>query len=264
MVLLSISLAGAISRGSTLFEHETVWSIGLSALGFLIFHSCAMLSLHALGGTPAPQMWTASQLAKYLPAPGASLAGMVHSSVMRGRTPGSAIRLTLRHSAVLLAGAVVVGSLSVGRLTGERWSWSPLIAPAILIPIGILIGVVSVRGVAVARSELAILWSILAWGTLSVSLWAGIAHRQGDALAVTTAFAAAWAVGFLALPVPAGLGVREAMLLLLLRPWLGSSGAISFAVLSRVLHVASDAVVALMFLALPTIRKHHNPETEAT
>lgn len=242
--LLGAALANELSRGDSI-QGATPGALAVSLGGFLLFHVGAIASLRALGGEPAPQVWAAAQLAKYLPAPGAALGGMVHSAVVRGGTTRSAVALTLRHSAVLLAGALLVGAPAAGDATAARWGWWPWLAPVVLVAAAAALAVFAAR-----RNWIALAWAVAAWAVLGGSLWAGIAHRDGDALAVAAAFAAAWAVGFLALPVPAGIGVREAVLLVLLEPSLGTSGALSYAVLTRVLHIVSDALVAVVFLLI--------------
>ena len=59
-------------------------------------------------------------------------------------------------------------------------------------------------------------------------------------------------VGFLAFLVPAGLGVREATLSLLLSAYVPSSVAVGIALTHRVLATAADFVGALLSLALHT------------
>ena len=242
LALLAFALREELSRGDV--DGATPGALAVSLAGFLLFHAGAVASLRLLGGSPAPQVWAAAQLAKYLPAPGAALGGMVHSAVVRGGTARDAVSLTLRHSAVLLAGALLAGAPSAGDATADRWG-----VPAWLVP-AVMVAGAAALAVAVKRPWAALACATAAWAVLGVALWAGVAARDGDAFTVATAFSAAWAVGFVALPVPAGIGVREAVLLVLLEPSLGRPGALSFAVLTRVLHIVSDAVVALVFLVV--------------
>ena len=74
-----------------------------------------------------------------------------------------------------------------------------------------------------------------------------LARRLGAAgellllLRVTGAFAAAWCAGFLLVVAPAGAGVREAALVLLLGPVMTTAQATVLAVVSRLLFVVGDA-----------------------
>lgn len=255
LVLLALALRSQAHRGETLFHDVSVGALVVSFLGFLVFQAGAIAALHALGGRPARAVWSAAQLAKYLPAPGAALLGMVNSAVVRGGTARSAVKLTLQHSAVLLAAALVAGAPSVADATGDRWAPAYVLAPVALVGAAIALAVLGTRGLPRSESLAALGFALVAWAGLGVALWAGVAHREGAALTVMTAFAAAWAVGFVALPVPAGIGIRETVLVLLLKPSLGATGALSFAVLTRLLHIASDAAIALAFLAVPSLRR---------
>lgn len=58
------------------------------------------------------------------------------------------------------------------------------------------------------------------------------------------AFTAAYAVGVIVVLAPAGLGAREAVLTLLLTPFLGVAGAAAAALLTRVVHTVADFFMA--------------------
>lgn len=58
------------------------------------------------------------------------------------------------------------------------------------------------------------------------------------------AFTAAYAVGVIVILAPAGLGAREAVLTLLLTPFLGVAGAAAAALLTRVVHTVADFSMA--------------------
>ncbi|MEO8289669.1 MAG: lysylphosphatidylglycerol synthase domain-containing protein [Gaiellaceae bacterium] len=78
-----------------------------------------------------------------------------------------------------------------------------------------------------------------------------------DLLVYTGAYAAAWAVGFLVVVAPGGLGVREAVLVALLRGRLGESEAIVLASASRIAFTLVDLVggaTALTLLRVSSIR----------
>lgn len=64
------------------------------------------------------------------------------------------------------------------------------------------------------------------------------------------AFALSWIVGFLAPGLPAGLGVREGILVALLEPTLGTTGAVTLAALHRLSTTVGDALAAALGAAL--------------
>jgi hypothetical protein len=63
-------------------------------------------------------------------------------------------------------------------------------------------------------------------------------------------FAAAWAVGFAVPGAPAGLGVREAVIILLASPFLTPTGAMLCALLHRLMSAVVDGAMALLGAAL--------------
>jgi hypothetical protein len=99
-------------------------------------------------------------------------------------------------------------------------------------------------------------WALASWGcyglhvfVLAAALGAG---HGGVLLAQSTgAFAAAWCTGFLLIAAPAGAGVREAVLVLLLGSAIGRSQATVIAVLSRLLFLLADLGWAGVSAALP-------------
>lgn len=68
------------------------------------------------------------------------------------------------------------------------------------------------------------------------------------------AFALAWAAGFLFVIAPAGVGVREAALVIALGGTLGRSDALAFAIVSRVILTIVDVVGALVGVALGKLK----------
>ena len=69
---------------------------------------------------------------------------------------------------------------------------------------------------------------------------------DGSLLELTCLFAVAWITGFLTPGVPGGLGVREAMMLLLLSPVVGSGAAVGLGVTLRITTTLGDAVAFLV------------------
>ena len=96
------------------------------------------------------------------------------------------------------------------------------------------------------------LGSVLGWAALSVALLgahgAALAAAMGFSWSVAVAAASANALaqlaGLLAVPVPAGLGVREAVLVAVMAPVAPLSAALAMAVLSRLVRTAADLATA--------------------
>lgn len=201
-----------------------------------------------------------SQLMKYTPVGGvaqalgqAALARTDEVGMDRAGTAMAVSKLTTVLSASLFAPVLAVSG-------DELPGWVRL--ALLLAPIVLLLGRRSamawaldrLRGVIPRIPEHTVLpdqrriWASIAWGAASL-LASGIAFST---LAITaglgvgwvqavSGFAVAWAIGFLAIPIPAGLGVREAALGLLVA---GDPGALLVsAVLFRGVAIADEAMM---------------------
>ncbi|MPZ88447.1 MAG: UPF0104 family protein [Nitriliruptorales bacterium] len=91
-------------------------------------------------------------------------------------------------------------------------------------------------------------WAAGSWVLFGLHAWL-LARDLGSTasyLAVTGAFAGALTVGFLLVLAPAGAGVREAVLVLLLSPSMPAGAAVAVAITSRLLFTAGDAAWAAL------------------
>jgi glycosyltransferase 2 family protein len=91
-------------------------------------------------------------------------------------------------------------------------------------------------------------WSFAAWVCNGVQIWL-LAVRLGapvgsSLLLAMGGYAFAWSVGFLVVFAPAGVGVREVLLVAMLSPAVGTGGATAIALVSRVLTTAGDLLTA--------------------
>jgi len=79
--------------------------------------------------------------------------------------------------------------------------------------------------------------------------------------AFTGIFAISYILGLLVFFAPAGLGVREVALTVLLTPWLGTAAATAVALLTRVVHTAADfAIAALAWAIGRSVRYRHSDD----
>lgn len=116
----------------------------------------------------------------------------------------------------------------------------------------------------------AIGWMVVSWLAFGVSTWF-LAHDLGAAgsgprvmLICIGGYALAWSAGFLVVFVPAGAGVREAVLALSLSPVLEHGSAILVALVSRLIFTAGDLIWAAIGAALRPAKQpaeEHNAET---
>lgn len=67
--------------------------------------------------------------------------------------------------------------------------------------------------------------------------------RSSDAFAIAAAFVGAWLVGYLMVPFPAGIGIREGVLLALLAPTAGAAAVIAASLLHRLVTIVVETLV---------------------
>ena len=78
---------------------------------------------------------------------------------------------------------------------------------------------------------------------------------DGDIVTLTFLFTAAWVAGYLMPGAPGGLGIREAMMIVLLSPVLGTPAAAGLGVTMRLTTIAGDGAAFLLGLAVRRFRK---------
>lgn len=103
-----------------------------------------------------------------------------------------------------------------------------------------------------------VLWSLAVWGVYgihSVLILDNLTFDQISPVLATGAFAMSWVAGFLFIPAPAGVGVREAVLILVLGAALVPDDAFAFAIISRVLLIAVDAFSAAIGFGIGFARR---------
>lgn len=212
----------------------------------------------------AARIYFLGQLGKYVP-------GSVWAVVAQAEL-GKDHRISRARSAVVALGALVVlvvigatvgaAGLAAGSAGSLHTYWWALAA----VPIGIVVlsppvfnrlvalalrlahrtgPAPAITGAALLRSSG---WALVMWLAFGAHAWV-LASRLGadglrDATTVVGAFALAWVVGFLVVIAPAGAGPREAALVLALAPVMDTPDALVLALVSRVLMLVGDGLVA--------------------
>lgn len=225
----------------------------------------------------AARIFFTGQIGKYIP--GAVWAYLAHAKL--GREHGVPASRTTAASALFVVAHCATGAVVAGLVLPftsaeslDRFGWVALLAPLLLaalhprlvLPVLRLIHRVLGRGTAPQQvSGIAVLsalgWLSVTWlgyGVSMLLLLAPVVREDSKALLPAFAlggFALAWTVGFLAAGMlvvsPAGLGIREFVLLALLGPVVASGGAVAaVVVLSRVVHTVADGVWALLGTSL--------------
>jgi glycosyltransferase 2 family protein len=95
---------------------------------------------------------------------------------------------------------------------------------------------------------LAVAWQIVAWLFQGLQIWI-LAEKFGSPMGRTVlialgGWAFAWCIGFLAIFVPAGAGIREFILVAALGPMIGNAPALAVALVSRAINTISDLLCA--------------------
>lgn len=250
-----------------------LWVLPAAVLTGMAGLTAQMLAWRALlagMGSPLPRRTAArvmfvGQLGKYLP--GSVWAFVAQVELARDwdvpRTRGAAA--TLLAVGVTVAAGLAVAAVALPLSSAEaarRWWWALALAPLLLAGLhprvvgwGIRLaarpfarfrgvaeaGPLDVRGRSMAA---AVGWTLVAWVPLGLHVWLLTWAVGGEALRslgpAVGAYALAWTLGLLVVFAPAGLGVREAVLVVALSPVVDAGAALVVAVLSRLVMTVAD------------------------
>lgn len=246
---LSLGAAALILVG--LYVNMLSWREVVAALGTRLMRS------------QAASVFFTSQLGKYIP-------GGIWPVVASARL-GQAFGLTAMQSVgsmtiALLMSVTVSGVFSTGVLflipalateyvavpiaviaVGVALLWPPVLNRLIRLGLRVLRRDGGIPPLQQTPFAIAVVWSVASWLCfgLSLSMLAaamGATDRHGLVAAVS-AYALSWLAGFLALIVPAGVGVREAVLTAVLAGTLPGAAVLGIAVVHRVFMTLGDVVM---------------------
>ncbi|MCG8917590.1 lysylphosphatidylglycerol synthase domain-containing protein [Actinokineospora sp. PR83] len=273
-VLLAVGVAGWALRDDLPALGAAIGTIGwwraagafaLVVLGLLataqVWRRCLDALGHPVGWAAARAIFFPAQVGKYLP-------GAVWPLLAQARF---ARRYGVPAHSALLAGAVflavhVVTSVvvSAGLLFADRgllsgYGWAGLAAVLVLPLLHPRVVTAVVRRLGGDAGLPALTWSALlrpmgwmvpAWlaygaaGLVAAAPFTGATARLGGL--ATSGFALSWLVGLVVVFAPAGLGAREAVLVLVLGPVLGVVAATAVGLLLRACHTVADMGLALV------------------
>lgn len=230
-----------------------------------------------LRAVDAARIWTVSSLGKYIPGKVWSIAGMAVMAERAGVSGVAATSSAVIMQLVALATGAVVALAFTGTMVFDhllepyvgRWgsvlafagaAFALLCSVALTLPsltrrLGHLIGRPdSVQPVEPGALAASLFVNFLAWGgyglALQLLLLGTIPNLELSWSAATGAFAASYIIGYLALVVPGGIGVREGVLVLLLKGSLGLGPAIALAAASRITLTINEIGAAVPFLLM--------------
>ncbi len=278
---LALLAAWGSVDGTTIGLPRVVTAMVLVLLGLLASMLAWRTMLSGLGGQLAPReaarVFFLGQLGKYVPGSVWAVAGQVEAgtrySLPRAATAASAMSVMVVNvvTGLLLGGlgvllglvdAEVAGGWIIVALAAAAVAGAVLLSPPVF---GRLVrrAALLLRRQAPARTPDAVHlgraggWTMLMWGCYGgqILLLSGQPPGARMLALATAAFAAAWSVGFLAVIAPAGAGVREVVLGLLLAPVIGGAAATSAALMSRAIMTAGDGLLAAGAIGLERGRR---------
>lgn len=236
---------------------------GVLSAGSIMIGARGWASLFDEGSSDLRRGFYASQLGKYIPGGIWQSVALVGSASRSGASlRHSTVRLPVYMVTTIVAGATVGAALSIvgtsvpsaarwGSLAGlatlplltRRWmmttvrlfrriSKQPTSEEDLIPPRG-----------AIQRSYLFNLGSVLA-GSMAFAVLLGSLHTRVSSIEAVTGFCLAWIAGFVAVPVPSGIGVREAILIGLFES--GIEGpVVAAAVAQRIVAIVAELIVVL-------------------
>lgn len=240
----------------------------LAAAGLLATAEVWRQCLAALGERVTPgasrQIFFPAQAGKYLPGSVWPFLAQARFARRHGVRPGLALLAGTVFLVVHLVTSVPAAALLLfGQPTlVERFGWTglgALLGLVLLHPrvLNALVQRLAKRSEEVppplgwAQVARPLAWMVPAWIAYGVSGWllAAPLGKAGPLLLVlcTGAFALGWLVGLLVVIAPAGVGAREAALILVFTPALGVVGATAVALLLRVVHTVADVGLGMAF-----------------
>jgi uncharacterized membrane protein YbhN (UPF0104 family) len=247
------ALAGAAALASVLaalLATAQLWRLLLASLG------------SPLSARAAARILFVGQLGKYLPGSLWPVVAQMELGrsyrVPRARSASTSILLLLLALISGLLTALLALPFAAGPLP---YRWALLAAPFLLAMLHPrILNRILARLLRMARQPAldtpltagtlarALAWAFGSWLCYGLQIWI-LAVRLGAPPGRTAAlavggFAFAWSAGFLVVFAPAGAGVRDVLLLLLLSPVLGIPAATAVALVSRLLLTAADVLTA--------------------
>lgn len=205
-----------------------------------------------------------SQLAKYLPGGIWHFVGRAGYYHTENLTPKQTTKAIIVENIWLVTSACCVGAFFIVAYAADAAS-GLLLLGLLAAWIGIQVLVVRLHGEGAILTEIIILLALQAviWFLLGLSLWAIVpeASTPGLFALVIGAFCVSWAIGYLTLFAPSGLGVREGVMLALLAVAIAPAQVIVFVTLHRLIWVAVEVVLGVLARLFATGDESPTPES---
>ncbi len=95
-------------------------------------------------------------------------------------------------------------------------------------------------------------WALMGFGGYFLAKGIGLEILFTDMFAILASMSLSWLIGYFAVISPGGLGIREGMMLLMLKNIVNPQTALIFPVLSRFMYLISEALLGLLALSIGT------------
>lgn len=271
-VVLALAALGFLGYGLAKNWHETTsavaamspWAL-LGAFGSVLLGQFFMLvawrAILAGLGTRVPlriagRIMFVGQLGKYIPGAVWAYAAMMDLGRDHGSPPRRTFATISLGLVINIGVAILIAAATLSRLEAVRQAWYLiLLVPVIAVCLHPKVLTWGLNlALRVARKEplesvlpgrtvvVAVAWTALGWLVYGVHIWL-LAGQAGYTVS-TGAYAFAWATGILTVVVPAGVGIREGALVLVLGPIVGTPAALAVAIVSRLAFTLADAAAA--------------------
>lgn len=262
-------VANWASFSASVSQMDPLWIVASGAAGFtgvalsmLAWRAIVIAFGHRISVRDAGYVVFVSQIGKYIPG---GVWPIVAGSQL-GRRAGLPTATTVVTLTAQLGVSLVTGStLAVGALFGfpalREYAWVlvvlvvigvvALLPPVMRRVLGWMFTVMKRRDELPELRTLPLLsavgWSLASWAAFGLHLWCIVsALGTVDVAAILPAicgYALAWVVGFLAVIAPAGAGVREAILALVLANTVTASSILGIVLVSRFVLIVVDVAV---------------------
>lgn len=210
------------------------------------------------------RLFMIANLGRYIPGKVWQIAGLAALAKQKGIPgPTAAAAAVLGHGVALVA-ATAIGLGGIWTVAeGTPWRWAVPVGLAVGVAIGLAppvfraatglwFRVSRTEAPDVLDSRQAVRWLAIAfanWAIFAVAFWLFVEGLGYDApiVATATGFAAAYVVGYVFILAPAGIGIRESMLVVLLAPHFGAGAAGAIAAAARLWTTIIEVVPAAVF-----------------
>ncbi|MEU6997065.1 lysylphosphatidylglycerol synthase transmembrane domain-containing protein [Nonomuraea sp. NPDC046570] len=205
---------------------------------------------------PAAKVFFVGQLGKYIPGAVWPLLAQMEMGKDLGVPRSRSAAAFFLMMPIQLASGLLVTLVTLG---WDRYGWLLLVIPvlAVLLEPKVINGLIGFGLRKLKREPLerpltrrgmltALGWALVGWLAYGVHLYFILADMgtSADLMFAVGAFALSWCLGIMTFVVPAGAGVREAAMVVVLAPVLDAGPAIAVALCSRIVIIAGDLICA--------------------